>query len=150
MGQLHCYLLYCIMNSAATLVLMVVGLCLVTADPEPEANPGWSSGGYGGGVSHGHGGGGYSSGGSSFGGNSFGGHYGGGGHGGQISYVSRPVVTTRVVKVVRPVVIRRPVVTRRVVSSGYGGGHGGYSSGSYRRPISSGYRRPSYSKGHGW
>merc|ERR1739838_1245538 len=109
------------MNSATTtLVLLVVGLCLVTADPEPEANPGWSSGGYGGGVSHGHGGGGYSSGGSSF-----------GGH--QISYVSRPVVTTRVVKVVKPVVVRRPVVTRRVVSSGYGGGHRGYSSGSYRR-----------------
>merc|ERR1712142_447135 len=142
MGQLHCYLLCLIMKSAATLVLLVVGLCLVTADPEPEANPGWSSGGYGGGASHGHGGGvSYSSGGSSFGGH--------GGRGGQVSYVSRPVVTTRVVKVVKPVVIRRPVVTRRVVSSGYGGGHGGYSSGSYRpRHVSSGYRRPSYSSGH--
>merc|ERR1712106_95541 len=144
MGQLHCYLLCFIMNSAATLVLLVVGLCLVTADPEPEANPGWFSGGYGGGVSHGHGGGGYSSGGSSFGGGSFGGHHGGGG---QVSYVSRPVVTTRVVKVVKPVVVRRPVVTRHVVSSGYGGGH---SSGSYRRPVSSGYQRPSYSSGHRW
>merc|ERR1711970_977927 len=107
-----------IMNSSAatTLVLLVVGICLVTAEPEPEANPGFTSGYGGHGVSHG----------------GFSGHHGGHavashGHG---SYVSRPVATHRVVKVVNPVVVHRPVVSH----------HGGFSGG-YRRPVSSGYGR---------
>merc|ERR1711971_270973 len=116
----------------------VIGLCLVTAKPEPEANPGWSSGGYGG-VSHGHVGGGYSSS-----GGSISGHHGGGGHGRYGSYtgayVSRPSVKSHVVKVVKPVVVhQQPIVSRRVVSSG---GYGGVRTG-YQPPVAS------YA-GHGW
>merc|ERR1711962_1115566 len=127
MGQLHTdttTLAYTM--KPATAILFFAGLCLVTADPEPEANPGWSSGYGGHSVSH-----------VSSGGFGHGGH-----HGGSVGYVSRPVVvrrpvvTQRVVKVVKPVVVRRPVVTthRRVVSSGY------------RQPVSSGY----YGGGHRW